>query len=183
MSHKILYVRTPSPGACNYSIYPCLSVFTDQSIFSLDLLRIQIPRGSWVTNCNHKHGQVLTCRHDVVMITWGRIVLTLPKRAHVYWNWPISLEKISKNRLVFKNAVALAYYGSCKLLVMDSSLCLILVFFFLFRRPSQGRVCPGQRLPKHLYSWCAWEPGPLTINGTAPAACLAVAYWILLNFY
>ena len=28
--------------------------------------------------------------------------------------------KISKNRLVCKNAVALAYYGSCRLLVMGS---------------------------------------------------------------
>ena len=30
--------------------------------------------------------------------------------------------KISKNRLVCKNAVALAYYGSCRLLVMSSCL-------------------------------------------------------------
>jgi len=28
--------------------------------------------------------------------------------------------KIAKNRLVCKNAVALAYYGSCRLLVMGS---------------------------------------------------------------
>ena len=44
----------------------------------------------------------------------------LPKRARVDWNWPISREKISKNRLVCNNAVALAYYGSCRLQVMGS---------------------------------------------------------------
>ena len=32
--------------------------------------------------------------------------------------------KKSKNRLVCKNAVALAYYGSCRLLVMGFCLCL-----------------------------------------------------------
>ena len=36
--------------------------------------------------------------------------------------------KISKNRLVCKNAVALAYYGSCRLLVMGSCECLPLLF-------------------------------------------------------
>ena len=119
-----------------------------------------------MTNCNHEHGLILTCRHGVDMFTWGCIVLSLPKRAHVDWNWPIltylilfalyvahkavtneekcclsdaqrwtwlqvqptSLisfstvvaEKISKNRLVCKDAVALVYYRSCWLLVMCS---------------------------------------------------------------
>ena len=36
--------------------------------------------------------------------------------------------KISKNRLVCKNAVALAYYGSCRLLVMGSCECSSLSF-------------------------------------------------------
>ena len=102
------------------SPYSCHGVFTDRSIFSLNLSRIQIPTGTSVTNCNHKHGLMLTCRHDVDMFTWGRIVLSSPKRAYVDWNWPIWREKISKNRLVCKNAVALAYYGSCRLLVMGS---------------------------------------------------------------
>ena len=62
---------------------------------------------------------MLSCPHDVDMFTWGGIVLSSPKRAHVDWNWPISREK-SKNRLVCKNAVALAYYGSCRLLMMGS---------------------------------------------------------------
>ena len=47
-------------------------------------------------------------------------VSSLPKRAHVDWNWLISRGKISKNRLVCKNAVAVAYYGSRRLLMMGS---------------------------------------------------------------
>ena len=44
--------------------YFCHGVFTDRSIFSLNLSRIQIPRGTSVTNSgNHKHGLMLTCRH------------------------------------------------------------------------------------------------------------------------
>ena len=30
------------------------------------------------------------------VFTWGRIVLSLPKRAHVDWNWLISREKYLK---------------------------------------------------------------------------------------
>ena len=41
--------------------------------------------------------------------------------AHVDWNWPTSWEKYIKlNRLFCKKAVALAYYESCRLLVMGS---------------------------------------------------------------
>ena len=39
---------------------------------------------------------MLTFRHDVDMVTQGRIVLSSPKRADVIiidWNWPISREK------------------------------------------------------------------------------------------
>ena len=56
-------------------------------------LEPQIPTGTLVTNCSHKHGLMSTCRNDVDMFTWGRIVLSSPKRAHVDWNWPISREK------------------------------------------------------------------------------------------
>ena len=38
--------------------------------------------------------KTLTCRHDVDMFTWGRIVLSSPKRANVDWNCPISRENI-----------------------------------------------------------------------------------------
>ena len=61
---------------------------------------------------------MLKCRHDIDMFTRGRIVLSLPQRAHVHWNWPISGEQISKINLVCKYAVALTPYGSCGLLVM-----------------------------------------------------------------
>ena len=58
----------------------------------------EIPTRTSVTIYNHKHGLMLTisCRHDVHMFTWGRIVLSLPKRAHEDWNWPISREKYLK---------------------------------------------------------------------------------------
>ena len=53
-----------------------------------------------MTNCNHKHGIMMTCRNEVDMFTRGCIVLSLSKRAHVGWNWPISRAIISKNTLV-----------------------------------------------------------------------------------
>ena len=87
-------------------------VFTDQPIFSFNLSRIQISTGTSETNCNHKN--------ERDMFTWGRIVLSLPKRAHVDWNWPISREKYLKIDWSVKNAVALAYCGSCRLQAMSS---------------------------------------------------------------
>ena len=41
-SASMAHARSPSLGACNYPIF-CLAVFTDWSIFSLNLSRIQIP--------------------------------------------------------------------------------------------------------------------------------------------
>ena len=73
--------------------YSCHGVFRDRSIFSLNLSRLQIPTGTSVTNYNHKHGLMWTCRHDVDIFTRGRIVLSSPKRAPVDWNWPLSREK------------------------------------------------------------------------------------------
>ena len=53
------------------------------------------------------------------MFTWGRIVLSLAKRAHADWNCgPIWWGKYLKIDWCVINAVALAYYGSCRLLVM-----------------------------------------------------------------
>ena len=104
--------------------YSCHGVFTDRSIFSLNLSRIQIPTGTSVTNCNHEHGLMLTCRNDVDMFTWGRIVLSLPKRVHISRNWPFSPEKYLKIEWFVKMAVSLAYYGSRRLPVMGSWLCL-----------------------------------------------------------
>ena len=63
----------PPPGAHHLepatTPYFCHGVFTDRSIFSLKLSRIQIPKGTSVTNCNHTHGLMSTCRHDVDMFT------------------------------------------------------------------------------------------------------------------
>ena len=53
---------------------------------------------------------MLTCRHDADMFTRSCIVLSLPKCAHVDWKWNISR----------KYYIVLAYYGSCRLLVMGS---------------------------------------------------------------
>ena len=55
------------------------------------------------------------------MFTRDCILLPLLRRAHVDWNWPgTGGKQYRKNRLVCKNAVALAYYGSCRQLVMGS---------------------------------------------------------------
>ena len=59
-----------------------------------------------------------TCRNDVDMLTGGRIVSSLPKRAHEDWNWPISWENYLKRDWSLKIDVVLAYYGSWGLLVM-----------------------------------------------------------------
>ena len=88
---QIIMIRSPSLGACNPHF--CHRVFTDQSIFSLNLSKIQIPIGTSVTNCNHKHGVILVCQHDVSMFMWGCILLSSPKHAHVNWNWAILREK------------------------------------------------------------------------------------------
>ena len=110
---------------CQESATIPVGVDTDQSIFSLNLSRIQIPTVTSVSNCNHKYGPMLTCRHDIDTFTWGYIVLSLPKRAHVDWNWPILREKYLKlDSMICYNAVALAYYGSCRFPVMDSWNCL-----------------------------------------------------------
>ena len=96
--------------------YSCHGVFTDRSSFTLNLSRIQIPTGTSVTNCNHKHGLLLTCRH--VHVRPHCFVLTEA------CSWRLGLAyftgKISKHRLVYINAVALPYYASCRLPVMGS---------------------------------------------------------------
>ena len=95
------------PG--NYP-YSCHGVYSDQSIYSLNLSRIQVPTGTSVTNCSHKHGLLLTCQHYVV----------LPKACSCRLELAYFAAKISKNILFCKNAVALAYYGSSRLLLMHA---------------------------------------------------------------
>ena len=85
----------------------------------MNLSRIQIPRGTSVTNCNHKHGLMLTCRH--VHVRPHCFILTEACACRLELAYFAG--KISKNILVCKNAVALAYYGSCRLLVMGSCQC------------------------------------------------------------
>ena len=100
--------------------YSCHVVLTDRSMFSLNLSLIQIPTRTSVTNCNHKHGLMLTCTK------WCRHVQVRPHCFILTEAGSCRLElayfavKISKNRLVCKNAVALAYYGRCRLPVMGS---------------------------------------------------------------
>ena len=74
--------------------------------------------GLFITSPDHL--VMLACRHDADMLTWGRIVLSLSKCPHHGLELAYFAGKISKNRLVCKNVVALAYYGSCRLLVMGS---------------------------------------------------------------
>ena len=90
-------------------------VFTVRSIFSLKLSQIQIHRGTSVTNCNHKHGPMLTCRHVHVRPHCFILTETCLCRLELAY----FAGKISKNRPVCKNAVALDY-GSCRLLAMGS---------------------------------------------------------------
>ena len=102
--------------------YSCHGIFTDWSIFfSLNLSQIQIPTGISVISCNHEHGLMLTCWHDVSRHVDMRLhcfILTKACSSRLELNYFAG--KISKNRLVGKNAVALTYYGSRKLLVMGS---------------------------------------------------------------
>lgn len=86
------------------------------------------------------------CWH-VDNFTWSRIVLSSPKRAHVDWNWPISREKYLK--IVCKNALALAYYGSCRLHGL-------LLKLMVFQRD-------GRKQPRHVY-WCCLSPEILNLH-------------------
>ena len=64
-----------------------------------------------MTNCSHKHGLMLTCRHDVDMFKCGRIFFTLTEARSSRLELAYFRGNISKNRLVCKDAVALAYMG------------------------------------------------------------------------
>ena len=98
--------------------YSCQGIFTDRSIFRLNLFRIQIPTGSSVTNCNHKQWPMLTCTCRHVHVRLHCFILT--EACSCRLELAYFTRKICKNRLVCKNAVAFGYYGSCRLLVMYS---------------------------------------------------------------
>ena len=103
-------IRTPLP-------HIPVTAFSQTDLFSVWIYAwIQIATETSVTNCNHKHALMLTCRH--VHVRPHCFIVTEAR------SWRLELEcfaeKISKNRLVCKNAVALPYYESCRLLVMGS---------------------------------------------------------------
>ena len=80
--------------------YSCHGVFTDRSvIYSLNLSRIQMIRSPQERQWPIAIIRTDQCQHvDMMsnMFTWGRILLSLPRRAHVDWNWPISRVKYLK---------------------------------------------------------------------------------------
>ena len=110
-----------------------VTAFSQNDLFLVWIyVKFRSPQEPSVTNCNHKYGPMLTCRHDVDMFTWGRIVYpyqepitVLTEACSCRLELAYFAGKISKNRLVCKNAVALAYYGSCRLLVIGSSFCVV----------------------------------------------------------
>ena len=84
-----------------------------------------------MNKCNHKHGLMLTCRHNLKSTREAplffvsraekgisALVLSLPKHAHVDWNWPISRENPSLQYLKLEWSVkiplAFAHYGRCR---------------------------------------------------------------------
>ena len=83
--------------------YSCHGFFIDRSIFRLNLSRIQIPTGTSVTNCNHKHGLPhwrRRCRH--VHVRPYCFILT--EACSCRLELTVFAGKISNNRLVCKNA-------------------------------------------------------------------------------
>ena len=95
--------------------YSCHGVFTDRSIFSLNLSRIQIPTGTSVTNA-----VMSTCRHQCRYVHMMLLCFILTESCSCRLELDYFAGKISKIRLVCKKEVALSYYESCRLLVMDS---------------------------------------------------------------
>ena len=82
--------------------HSCHGVFTNRSIFSLNLSRIQIPTGTSATNCNHKHGLILVCRH--VHVRPNCFIIT--KACSCKLELAYFGGQLYKNRLFCKNAVA-----------------------------------------------------------------------------
>ena len=98
----------------------CHGVFTNRSIFNFNLSRIQIPTGTLVTNCNHKHGIMSTCQHVHMRPHCFIFTEACSRRLE-----PLAYfaGTIPENRLVCKKAVALlVYYRSCRLLGVGSCL-------------------------------------------------------------
>ena len=74
---------------------------------------------------------MLTCLHDNDRFTWGRMYcFVFTEACTCRLELAYFAEKISKNRhrQVYKNVVALAYYGSCRLLVTGSCPSLVIQY-------------------------------------------------------
>ena len=65
--------QSVSTGAHHWELatapHSCHGVFTDRSIFSLNLSQFQNPAGTSVTNYNHEHGLMLTCSREAALFT------------------------------------------------------------------------------------------------------------------
>ena len=86
ITYVIVFPRSPSPGRSLQQPDIPITAFSQTDLFLVWIyLEFRSPQATWtpVTNCNQKHGPMLTCRHDVDVFTWGRIVLSLLKCAHV----------------------------------------------------------------------------------------------------
>ena len=86
-------------------LYSCHGAFTDRSIFSLNLTRIQTPAGALVTNHKHELSFMYVVFYFVYMALEAAIVLPyrcalMRTEAELFLR-----EKKPKNRPVCKNAV------------------------------------------------------------------------------
>ena len=74
-----------------------VTAFSQTDLFLVWIyVQFRSPQEPQWQNCNHKHRLMSTCGEDVDMFSRGLIALSLPKRAHVDRNWPISREKSLK---------------------------------------------------------------------------------------
>ena len=83
-SFELKHAMSPSLGACKYPI------FTSRRFHRLIYLFEFISNSDPYRNLSDQLQS--QARTNVEMSTRGCIVLSLPKRAHVDWNWPISRE-------------------------------------------------------------------------------------------
>ena len=84
---------------------PCHGIFTDRSIFRLNLMRIQTPTGASLTKHKHALSFQLTSSFNQKIKKKNHHFFSSPLRVHVDQNSSISREKKSKNRPVCKNAL------------------------------------------------------------------------------
>ena len=110
-----------------------VTAFSQTDLFSLVWIYLEFrsPQERQWPICNHKHGLMLTCRHVHVSPHFILTEVCSCRLELAYF-----AGKMTKNRLVCKNAVALAYYmyGSCRLLVMGPCCLLTKIRILKFSR-------------------------------------------------